>query len=485
MVSNDTLTFDPIDSGDTGWLAMCCILMMLMIPAVGILYSGLVRQKNSMTVLVQSVAIYSIIGVLWTLLGFSLSFAPTCGGYIGDYSYFGYQIPVETVYKAVAPTTPILLFFFYNLAACAVTGAIVVGSAGERLNVPSALLFTSIWTLIVYCPVCHWIWGPGWLHTLGATDYAGGAVVHMCAGYSSLALSVAIGKRHGAPEKVRAHNNSYVAFGITLLWFGWFGFNGGSAYAANYGAALAIVSTNLAASASSLSWALTDYLFTGKVLNLSFLNGAAVGLIAMTAGAGYCAYWSSLIIGLIGGILSACWSRFRTKYQFYDDATDVFSAHGICGTWGIFASGLFARAKEGGFDGAFFDRGVQLGYQVSLIVTVAPYCYILSYAIAYAMNMFGLLRISKEDEERGLDLVNEEYSYIIVRQWPKEVEDDQYTVSTSMASHANIRKAIPEMVINEAHAETDRPINNNEKPTDNKYSAVERSPESKLPEVKL
>jgi len=407
------LSASKIDTGDTAWSAVSCTYMMLMTPAVGILYGGLLRQKNLLTLLVQSMAIFSVTTITWSLLGYSLAFGTSKGGFIGGSNYFGFQ-DVGYVPMSQAPTIPGVLFFFYQLCACAVTPAIAVGSAGERFSIIPSLIFTFVWILTVYCPVTHWLWGYGWLNTLGAIDYAGGAVVHMAAGYTSLALSLAIGKRNESADKPVPHNNSYAFLGITLLWFGWFGFNGGSAFAANYQASLAIVSSNISAAAASLSWTLTDYIFDKKIHLMSFVLGAGSGLISITPGSGYCSLWASSIIGLIGGIFSALFTRFKEHYKLYDDAADVFSAHGVCGTWGVFAVGLWAKATEDGVDGGFYGRGIQLGYQMATIITVGPYCFVLSYVIASVMKHLGWLRVGAEEEELGLDRIYGEYGYTIV-----------------------------------------------------------------------
>lgn len=238
----------------------------------------------------------------------------------------------------------------------------------------------------------------------------------MCAGFSSLALSLVIGKRVESKDKPLSHNNTYAALGIILLWFGWFGFNGGSAFEASYQAVLAVVSTNISAATAALSWAFFDYLYTGKLSLLSFIYGGGAGLIAMTPGSGYCPPWASLIIGFVSGLVSCTFSRYRDKCTWHDDAADVFSAHGISGVWGVFATGLWASANDDGvgIDGAFYGRGVQLGYQIAGIVTVGPYCFALSFIIAYAMKWAGFLRVTESEEKAGLDLAAEEPAYVIV-----------------------------------------------------------------------
>ena len=403
-----------IDTGDTAWMAVACTLMMLMTPAVGILYAGLVQQKNMLTVLVQSFVVFALVGVEWSLLGFSLAFGDTCGHFIGNSKYFALQ-NVGASPLPPAPSIPGLMYFLYQLCACAVTPAIMLGSAAERLALLPGLLLVAVWTLIVYCPVAHWVWGDGWLKNLGAIDYAGGLVVHACAGYSALGLAFAIGPR--VANNVSSHNNSYVVIGTTLLWFGWFGFNGGSAYAADGSAALAIVGTNLAASAGCLAWGLVDYILARKLSLVGLTVGAGCGLIAMTPGSGYCPAWSGLIIGAVGGALSNLYSRFKKHHDCYDDAADVFPAHGISGTWGVLAAGLWAKASDGNVDGAFFGRPVVLGYQLAGVLAVGGYCFSLTFGLAYILRLLGWLRVTPEEEAIGLDFaLYEEHGYVIVPQ---------------------------------------------------------------------
>ncbi len=412
-ISAETLA--AVDTGDIAWTLTSSILMMLMTPGVGLLYAGLVRQKNVLTIFVQSVAIFSVASVVWALLGFSLAFGSDSGRFIGDSSFFGFR-DLRISPFSQAPTIPGLLFFFYQLCACAVTPAIVVGSVAERLALGPSLAFVAVWVIVVYSPVAHWVWGYGWLYRLGAIDYAGGMVVHMCAGYSSLALLLVTGRRVGATKEIHPQNNTYVVLGTVLLWFGWFGFNGGSAYAANYQSVLAVVATNISACMASISWVCVEYLFTRKFGMMGFIYGAGAGLIAMTAGSGYCPVWSSLVIGCIGGALSSLHSQLRSRYEWFDDATDVFSAHGISGTWGVFATGLWPRSVENGVSGAFFGHDTLLGYQVAGILAVGGYCFVVTFLLGLIMKATHILRVSEKDEEAGLDAVYGEPAYIILPQ---------------------------------------------------------------------
>ncbi len=404
-----------INTGDTAWTLASCILMMLMTPGVGLLYAGQVRQKNSLTILVQSLGIFSLTSIIWALFGFSLAFGPTSGNFIGDSTYFGFRDMRPAMFSQ-APHIPGLLFFFYQLCACAVTPAIAVGSIAEKIAIGPSLLFVGVWIIVVYCPVAHWVWGYGWLYQLGAIDYAGGLVVHVCAGFTSLALTLVVGRRTQQikGESFRPHNNTYVFIGTVLLWFGWFGFNGGSAYAATYQSVLAVVSTNISASTAAFSWVAVEYALTGRFNMMGLMLGSGCGLIAMTPGSGYCPVWASFIIGTIAGAISSLHSWARSKYNWYDDTTDVFSAHGVSGAWGVFATGLWASRDENDIDGGFYGRGILLGYQLAGIVTVAGYCFAISFGLAYLMKLAGWLRVSEDDESRGLDIMYGEHGYEIV-----------------------------------------------------------------------
>ena len=408
-----------LDAGDTAWVLLTAALVMLMTPALGFFYGGLVKQKNILTLLIQCYAVFASVSIVWALLGYSLAFGETKGHFIGDSHFFALRHVGSEPYPE-ADTVPGLAFFFFQLCACAITPALIVGAPAERFHTLSAVLFSCIWVLIVYCPICHWVFHEeGWLKELGAKDFAGGMVVHMSAGYSALAVAIIAGKRTSVSDKQPSKANiSYSVLGGALLWFGWFGYNGGAAFKANWQAALSIVSTNLSASAAGLSWAIVDYIFSKKVSALGIVTGSVCGLIAMTGGCGFCPAWSSLIIGFLGGIFSNLIIRLREHYHLFEDTLDVFACHGICGTWGVFATGLFASADTPGLtNGGFFGRGALLGYQMAGIVTVAVYSFVLTLIIILPMKWFGLLIVDTKAEEEGLDLyVHGETVYVVVPQ---------------------------------------------------------------------
>ncbi len=410
-----------IDAGDTAWVMAAACLVMLMTPALGFFYGGLVRQKNILTLLIQCYAIFAAVGIVWALLGFSLTFGGTSGHFIGDSHYFGLRNLDKEPYPD-APTIPCLVFFFFQLCACAITPALIVGSPAERFGLIPSVVFSCVWVIMVYCPVGHWVFHEeGWLKKWGAKDFAGGMVVHMTAGYSALAMAFLSGKRKQSSGPMMPHNISYSVLGAALLWFGWFGYNGGGAFAANAQAGLAIVSTNLSASTGALGWAIIDYKFNKKVSALGIATGSVCGLIAMTCGCGFCESWSSLIIGLLGGMFSNLFVKLRESYHLFDDALDVFGCHGICGTWGVFATGLWASASTPGMtNGAFYNRGELLGYQIVGILVVAGYSFVMTLILGFAMKYAGILRVSEEAEEKGLDLSTYgEPAYVVYAEVPR------------------------------------------------------------------
>lgn len=410
-----------INAGDTAWVMAAACLVMLMTPALGFFYGGLVRQKNILNMLIQCYAIFAAVGIIWALLGFSLAFGKESSGhFIGDSHYFALR-NLDKEPHHDAPTIPAYLFFFFQLCACAITPALIVGGPAERFALLPSILLSCVWVIVVYCPVAHWVFHPeGWLKEWGAKDFAGGMVVHMTAGFSALALAFIFEKRKSSANMV-PHNATYSILGAALLWFGWFGYNGGGAFAANTQAALAIVSTNLAASTGAFGWAIIDYAFHKKISAVGIATGSVCGLIAMTCGCGFCPAWSSLIIGLLGGIFSNLFVKLREAYHLFDDALDVFGCHGICGTWGVFATGLWASADTPGLtNGAFYNRGELLGYHIVGILVVAAYSFVLTFIIGYAMKFAGILQVNAETEEKGLDIAcYGETAYIVYAEVPR------------------------------------------------------------------
>jgi len=409
-----------LDTGSVSWLLTATALVMLMTPALGFFYGGLVRKKNLVSTIVQCLVIFAVISIVWALWGYSLVFGQSIGGVIGNLSLVGLNgIGIYT--STVASQIPDLLFFAFQLKFAAITPALIIGACAERVKFRSLLIFIVLWSTLIYVPVAHWVWNPdGWLYSLGAVDFAGGIVVHVTAGLSALAAALVIGRRKdcGIPWKnhmkaldkkdsaaeFKPTNIPYVLLGAALLWFGWFGFNAGSALAANEVAVLALVTTNLAAAAAAVSWMVVDWVVKGKPSAVGIAIGAVVGLVAITPAAGFVSVTSALMIGLIAGLISNLVANWRAGRSRIDDTLDVFACHGVGGLWGSVAVGLFASASVNGVSGLFYGNVGQLLSQLLAVAVVAPFAFFGSCLLLKAINMFSPLRVTPEAEDAGLDL---------------------------------------------------------------------------------
>jgi Amt family ammonium transporter len=410
-------------AGDISWVITATALVMLMTPALGFFYAGLVRKKNLVSTLIQCLIIFAVISVVWALWGYSLVFGPSVGGVIGNLSLVGLNnLAISHVNIALAPAVPELLFFAFQLKFAAITPALIIGACAERIKFRSLLIFIVLWSTLIYAPIAHWVWNPeGWLRGLGAIDFAGGIVVHVSAGLSALAAALVLGKRRGCvfwKDELKAldkkgggggeskpSNIPYVILGAGLLWFGWFGFNGGSALAGNELAVSAIVTTNLSAAGAAVSWMLLDWLRKGKPSAVGISIGAVVGLVAITPAAGYVTVTAAIIIGLSAGAISNLVSSWRLARTRIDDTLDVFACHGVGGIWGSIVTGLFAAgAIQTGVNGLFYGNPAQLGSQLLAVAVVAPFSFFGSYALLKVINVFSPLRVSPEEEDTGLDI---------------------------------------------------------------------------------
>jgi Amt family ammonium transporter len=411
-------------AGDIAWVLTSTALVMLMTPALGFFYGGLVRKKNLVSTIVQCFIIFAVISIVWALWGYSLVFGTSINGIIGfSPDLFALNnLGIHTVNAALSAETPELLFFAFQLKFAAITPALIIGACAERIRFKSLLVFMILWSTLIYVPIAHWVWNPdGWLRGLGAIDFAGGIVVHISAGVSALAAALVVGRRKGTGMPWKTHmkaldkkdsatefkptNIPYVLLGAALLWFGWFGFNAGSALAANDLAVSALVTTNIAAAAAAVSWMIADWIRKGKPSAVGIAIGAVVGLVAITPGAGYVSVSSSLIIGLAAGIISNLVANWRAGRSRIDDSLDVFACHGVGGIWGSIATGLFASgAIQVGINGAFFGNIAQLGAQLLAVAIVVPFSFVGSYLLLKLVNVFSPLRVSEQAEESGLDL---------------------------------------------------------------------------------
>jgi Amt family ammonium transporter len=401
-------------AGDVSWVSTATALVMLMTPALGFFYAGLVRRKNLVSTLVQCLIIFAVVSIVWALWGYSLVFGPSVHGIIGDLSLVGLNnIGIHTV-SPIAPDIPELLYFAFQLKFAAITPALIIGACAERIRFRSLLIFIVLWSTFIYSPIAHWVWNPnGWLRALGAIDFAGGIVVHVAAGLSALAAALVIGRRKDATcanngkegnGSIKPVNIPYVILGASLLWFGWFGFNAGSALAANDLAVSALVVTNLAAAAAAVSWMLVDWKTKGKPSAIGISVGAVCGLVAITPASGYVNVTTALIIGLGAGVLSNLVANWRAGRTRIDDSLDVFACHGISGIWGSIATGLFATTLINNVNGLFYGNVGQLGAQAVAVLVVVPYAFFGSYALLKLINTFSPLRVSPEEEDKGLDL---------------------------------------------------------------------------------
>jgi Amt family ammonium transporter len=398
-----------------------------MTPALSFFYGGLVRKKNLVSTLVQCLIIFAVVSLVWLFWGYSLVFGPSIHGIIGNLSLAGMtNVGISNV-SPYAPQIPELLFFAFQLKFAAITPALIIGACVERIRFKALLIFVLLWSTLIYCPIAHWMWNSnGWLHVLGAVDFAGGIVVHIAAGLSALAAALIIGRRKGcvywkdhlktisgAPAAQPMPNNNaqfkptnipYVILGAGLLWFGWFGFNGGSALAANDIAVSAVVSTNLAAAAGAVAWMLVDWIMKGKPSAIGISVGAVSGLAAVTAASGYINLTAAVIIGLAAGIISNLVANWRSGRSRIDDTLDVFACHGVGGILGAVGVGLFATTMVNNVNGLFYGNPYQLGVQLLAVGVVAAFSFVGSYVLLKVVNVFSPLRVTSEEEDAGLDI---------------------------------------------------------------------------------
>lgn len=391
-----------IDTGDTAWVLMSSALVLCMIiPGLALFYGGLVRGKNVLGTIMHSAVILCLITLVWILFGYSLAFGPDKGGMIGGLEWIGLQnvgLEPSTTY---ATTIPHQVFMVFQLMFAAITVALITGSFAERMKFKALLLFSVLWSLLVYSPLAHWVWGGGWLAQMGALDFAGGAVVHISSGFGALVCAIMVGKRKGyGTEPMPPHNLPLTVIGTGLLWFGWFGFNAGSALGANGVAAAAFVATHTAAAAGGLSWMVAEWVHRGKPTVLGILSGMIAGLATITPGAGFLGPISAMLVGILAGTL--CYLAVVWKMRFgYDDSLDVVGIHGVGGFTGILATGLFASI---GAQGLFFGNPGLFGIQVVLALVTLAFSIVATFIILKFVDLTVGLRVTPQEEEVGLDL---------------------------------------------------------------------------------
>jgi Amt family ammonium transporter len=403
----DAAALAMINSGDTAWMLAASALVMIMTPAVGFFYGGMVSAKNVVSVIKQSMIILALISVQWVLFGYSLAFGPDVHGIIGNLANFGLRGVGYAPDPNYAATIPALVFMIFQAMFAIITPALIIGAFVERIKFKTLVVFTLLWATLVYDPVAHWVWSPmGWLHSMGALDFAGGTVVHMTAGFSALAAAMLVGKRLvGGSPATNASNVPFVILGAALLWFGWFGFNAGSALASGALAASAFVVTNTAAAAAALVWVGLSWAENKKPSAMAAAIGAVCGLVAITPASGYVGPIAAIAIGVLGGAATYLAVHLRGKKIRIDDSLDVWAGHGIGGLTGALLTGVFAEKaiNAAGNNGALFGNPHQLLVQLLAVVAVGVYSFIATWIILKVVSFVMPLRVTAEDEEEGLD----------------------------------------------------------------------------------
>jgi Amt family ammonium transporter len=391
-----------LNTGDTAWLLVSTALVLLMTPALALFYGGMVRKKNVLSTIMHSMAAIPILSVKWVLFGYSLAFAPTKWGIIGGLDYVGLRGVAGTLHG----TVPTLAFVAFQMMFAVITPALISGAFAERMKFSAYIVFILVWSTLVYDPVAHWVWAEGgWLFKLGALDFAGGTVVHLTAGMSALVCAFVVGKRLKYPhERPLPHNLTMTLTGAGLLWFGWFGFNAGSALASSQLAALAFITTHLGAAGGAVGWIAIEWYRTGKPTALGVASGLVAGLVAITPAAGFVAPWAAILIGFVASII--CFLAVQAKYKYgYDDSLDAFGVHGVGGLTGALLTGLFAQKSlnEAGSDGLLFGNAHQLWIQVLACAVSGAYASLVTFVLLKVIDKTMGLRVVESDEREGLD----------------------------------------------------------------------------------
>jgi ammonium transporter, Amt family len=408
----------PISAGDTAWVLLCAALVMFMTPGLAFFYGGMVRRKNILGILMQCVIALCIISVYWVLFGYSLAFAPG-KGFWGGFAWVGLNGVGFDPYPDYAGTIPHQAFMIFQAMFAIITPALIIGAFAERMKFSAFLLFTVLWATFVYAPVCHWVWGVGgWLKNLGALDFAGGIVVHINAGIAALATALVIGRRKNLDQNVPApHNLPFIVLGLALLWFGWFGFNAGSALAANRIAVNAFVVTNTAAATGGMIWAFIDWIRNTKPTMFGTASGAVAGLAAITPAAGFVSVVPAIVIGALASVFCFLAVSIIKPRLGYDDSLDAFGVHCVSGIWGVLATGLFASkaVNPAGADGLFFGNPRQFLIQAIAVGVTIAYTFVVTFAIYKLIDLCIGVRVDEKEELMGLDLTqHHERAYTVL-----------------------------------------------------------------------
>ena len=396
-----------VNSGDTAWLLISSALVMLMTPGVALFYGGMVRRKNILSTMMMSFAILAMVGILWVLYGYSLSFGPDKGGLIGGLDFIGLNNVGQEPSDVYATTVPHLAFMIYQAMFAIITVALITGALVERIKFSALMVFSMLWLTLVYSPVAHWVWGSGgWLVRLGVLDFAGGTVVHITAGVSALSLAMLLGPRKSFRngESTEPNNIPLVALGAALLWFGWFGFNGGSALTSGGLAASAFVATNTSAATAAFTWMVLSWLYRRPTL-LGTVTGAVAGLVAITPAAGFVTPLAGIPIGFGAAVICYYCMVLRMKWRV-DESLDVWAVHGMGGTWGALATGIFASVavNGAGADGAIFGNFLQVAKQLAGVAAVWVFAFGATWILGKLVDVTIGLRVPATEETVGLDI---------------------------------------------------------------------------------
>jgi Amt family ammonium transporter len=397
-----------INGGDTAWLLTSSALVMLMTPGLALFYGGMVRRKNLLSTIMMSMAILALVSVLWVIYAYSLSFGPDRGGFIGSLGWVFLNHVGQAPSSVYATTVPHLAYMIFQAMFAIITVALWTGAVVERMKFSALVLFAVLWLTFVYSPVAHWVWGSGgWLAKLGALDFAGGTVVHINAGVSALALALVLGPRRSYRERepMEPNNIPFVVLGASLLWFGWFGFNAGSALTSGGLAASAFVATNTAAATAGLTWMSLSW-FHRRASLLGLATGAVVGLVAITPAAGFVQPWAGIPIGVVAAAVCYYTMLFRARKMGVDESLDVWACHGIGGTWGAIATGIFATvsANPAGANGLLYGNAIQVLKQLVAVVAVWIFSFGVSWILARIVKALVGLRVNDVEERVGLDI---------------------------------------------------------------------------------
>ncbi len=398
-----------IDTGDTAWVLASAALVLLMTPGLALFYAGMVRKKNVVAMTIQCFAIICLVSVQWVLFGYSLAFGPDMGGLIGGLEWAGLNGVGAAPNADYSATIPHMVYMLFQAMFAIITPALILGSFADRIKFSTLLVFVLLWSTIVYDPVAHWVWGAGgWIRNMGALDFAGGTVVHITAGVSALAAALVIGRRKDFGQNMKPHNVPMIILGAGLLWFGWFGFNAGSALGANGLAASAFLATNTAAAAAGLAWMLISWIHMGKPNAVGIVTGAVVGLVAITPASGYVGPVEAIIIGALASLVSYTAMYLKNKHTKVDDSLDVFACHGLGGTVGALATGFFASKliNSAGANGLFFGNAGQVETQFIAVAASWIYSFVVTLVLFKVLDMTMGLRVTDEEETVGLDIAS-------------------------------------------------------------------------------